>query len=143
MSNIREGDVKVYCLKMDVKKAMSVLRNKGYRSRLGSIEYTSRVERQIRDGQRFLEMLDLSPYSRCKTVDELKQRISRTRNTLKIRLSELDPEADGHQLSMFEVLEEISEPERENRKKAIAELKDEIHWLHKCLGICKNRDYFN
>jgi len=88
-------------------------------------------------------MLNESPYSNCKTVDELKQRISRKRNKLKEELKALDPTAEGHQISMFEVLGEISETERVKRDKAITELKEEIHWLHKCLGICKNRNYFD
>jgi len=141
MDNIRDGNVKVYCLKMEVRRSLTSL--KGYRAMLGGLPNTSRVSRQIADGDSFLAMLNESPYSNCKTVDELKQRISRKRNKLKEELKALDPTAEGHQISMFEVLGEISETERVKRDKAITELKEEIHWLHKCLGICKNRNYFD
>lgn len=142
MDNIRDGGTKVFCLKIEIRKRMTSLDKKCYRTRIGGIAYTSRVERQLKDGERFLNMLNEPPYCNCKTVDELKQRISKKRNHLKKQLVELDESADGHQISMLEILDDITEIEKQERKIKIADLKDEIHWLHKCLGICKNKDYF-
>jgi len=142
MDNIRDGNTSVYCLKKEIKRQMEILDKRWYRTRIGGIAYTSRVQRQFEDGEKFLAMLDEMPYCNCKTVDELKQRISKKRNKLKSQLVELDEGENGHQISVFEILEPISEREKEERTKKIADLNEEIHWLHKCLGICKNKDYF-
>jgi hypothetical protein len=87
-------------------------------------------------------MIKHTPYSRCKTVTSLKERIVKERNKLKEELVKIDMGSSGHQLSIFEMMDERTEEEKKRHEARVAKLKDEIHWLHKCLGICKNTDYF-
>ena len=143
MDNIRDGTTTVFALKWEVRKKIEGLKNIKCNVRFVGENYVSRVTRQIEDGEKFIAMLDESAYSSCKTVDELKQRISRKRNGLKKKLIELDPLTEGHQISIFEIIDTTTEEEKKAKEVAILALKEEIHWLHKCLGICKNKDYFN
>ncbi len=133
MSNIREGNVRVYYLEREIREALNVLRAR---------PLTERSERQLVDGAKFLEMIKHTPYSRYKTVASLKERIVKERNKLKAELIKIDTGSTGHQISIFEMLDERSEEEKKRHESRVAKLKDEIHWLHKCLGICKNTDYF-
>ena len=141
MSNIRDGNEKVYFLKKEVERSVEYLETTGYMSN-GEIIYKSRVKRQIEDGLRFLDMLKEPAYSGCKTLDELKFRISKRRNVLKRKLVKLDSRLEGHQMTIFDMMDDVSEHDRNKRLKEIESLKEEIHWLHKCLGICKSRNYF-
>ena len=133
MSNIREGNVRVYYLEREIREALNVLRAR---------PLTERSERQLVDGAKFLEMIKHAPYSRYKIVSSLKERIVKERNKLKAELVKIDVESKGHQISIFEMLDERSEEEKKRHEARVAKLQDEIHWLHKCLGICKNTDYF-
>lgn len=142
MENIRDGSVTVYILKRDVKRNMDILRKQRYMTSNSTREYMSRVERQLSDATKFLEMLNEYPYLNCKNVDELKRRISIRRNKLKRKLIEMDINQDGHQISIYDDVSLISKEELNTREVNINNLKEEIHWLHKCLGICQNLDYF-
>ena len=133
MSNIREGNVRVYYLEREIREALNVLRVR---------PLTERSERQLVDGAKFLEMIKRAPYNRYKIVSSLKERIVKERNKLKAELVKIDVESKGHQISIFEMLDERSEEEKKRHEARVAKLKAEIHWLHKCLGICKNTDYF-
>ena len=133
MSNIRDTNIRVYYLERQIREALSKLRNR---------PLTERSERQLVDGAKFLEMIKHTPYSRCKTVTSLKERIVKERNKLKEELVKIDTGSSGHQLSIFEMMDERTEEEKKRHEARVAKLKDEIHWLHKCLGICKNTDYF-
>ena len=133
MSNIRDTNIRVYYLEREIREALSKLRSR---------PLTERSERQLVDGAKFLEMIKHTPYSRCKTVTSLKERIVKERNKLKEELVKIDTGSSGHQLSIFEMMDERTEEEKKKHEARVAKLKDEIHWLHKCLGICKNTDYF-
>ncbi len=133
MQNVREGNVRVYYLEKEIRERIEVL-SEGHIS--------ERRARQILDGEKFLDMIKHTPYKSCGTIVSLKNRISKIRNKKKAELLKLDTGADGHQMTLFELLDERSEQEKAEDEKRIAELKEEIHWLHKCLGICKNKDYF-
>ena len=133
MSNIRDTNIRVYYLEREIREALSKLRAR---------PLTERSERQLVDGAKFLEMIKHTPYSRCKTVTSLKERIVKERNKLKEELVKIDTGSSGHQLSIFEMMDERTEEEKKRHEARVAKLKDEIHWLHKCLGICKNTDYF-
>jgi hypothetical protein len=133
MSNIRDTNIRVYYLEREIREALSKLRSR---------PLTERSERQLDDGAKFLEMIKHTPYSRCKTVTSLKERIVKERNKLKEELVKIDTGSSGHQLSIFEMMDERTEEEKKRHEARVAKLKDEIHWLHKCLGICKNTDYF-
>lgn len=142
MENIRDGSVTVYILKRDVKRSIDVLRKQRNITSNSSKEYISRVERQLSDGTKFLTMLNEYPYLSCKNVDELKRRISLRRQKLKQKLINLDMNQAGHQISIFDDVSVLTEEELNVRETNINNLKEEIHWLHKCLGICQNMDYF-
>ena len=77
MDNIREGNVSVYVLKKDVERELKVLKGQVAMLRINSASNTPRIVRQMLDAEAFLKMLNESSYASCKTVDELKQRISR------------------------------------------------------------------
>lgn len=111
-------------------------------SRLEVIYRNPRVKRQYEDGIRFIEMISKAPYVNCRTVSNLQKEISKQRDALKQELINIDSYMPGHQLSIFEVVDEISEQEKQELELKIINLKEEIRWLHKCLGICKNRRYF-
>ena len=133
MSNIRDTNIRVYYLEREIKEALSRLKAK---------PLTERSERQLVDGAKFLEMIKHTPYSRCKTVTSLKERIVKERNKLKEELVKIDVGSCGHQLSIFEMMDERTDEEKKKHVAKVEKLKEEIHWLHKCLGICKNADYF-
>ena len=133
MSNIRDTNIRVYYLEREIRESLSKLRSR---------PLTERSERQLVDGAKFLEMIKHTPYSRCKTVTSLKERIVKERNKLKEELVKIDTGSSGHQLSIFEMMDERTEEEKKRHEARVTKLKDEIHWLHKCLGICKNTDYF-
>ena len=139
MSNIRDGKVKVFFLKLYVSYNVNRLKKITGITVVEEDTLRTRNVRQLVDGEKFLTMLNESTYCNCKTIDELKQKISKKRNKLKRELVALDESLDGHQLSFFT----LTEAEKEERNNKIKALKEEIHWLHKCLGICKNTDYFN
>ena len=133
MSNIRDTNIRVYYLEREIREALSSLKAK---------PLTERSERQLVDGAKFLEMIKHTPYSRCKTVTGLKERIFKERNKLKKELVKIDTESTGHQLSIYEMMDERTDEEKKKHVAKVEKLKEEIHWLHKCLGICKNADYF-
>ena len=133
MSNIRDTNIRVYYLEKEIRESLVSLRRK---------PLTERSERQLVDGAKFLEMIKHVPYSRCKTVASLKERIVKERNKLKEELVRIDTGTRGHQMSIYELMDERTEEEKKKHALKVEKLKEEIHWLHKCLGICKNADYF-
>ena len=133
MSNIRDTNIRVYYLEREIREALSKLRSR---------PLTERSERQLVDGAKFLEMIKHTPYSRCKTVTSLKERIVKERNKLKEELVKIDTGSFGHQITIYEMLDERTDEEKVRHAAKVEKLKEEIHWLHKCLGICKNTDYF-
>ena len=101
-----------------------------------------RVKRQLEEGYNFLEMIERHPYKGCETVSKLKQKISEERNKLKARVIALDANMPGHQFSLFENPQEVTEQQQIEISREQQWLEGEIRWLHKCLGMCSNRDYF-
>lgn len=101
-----------------------------------------RVLRQGKDAANFLNMVSCPPYSKCRTVSDLKKKISEERNKLKAEVVSLDKYLPGHQFTLFEVIDDLTEDEKREVDEKIAKLKGEIHFLHKCLGMCSNKEYF-
>lgn len=133
MENVRSGNLKVSSMKKEIDQNIILL----------EVAYKNpRIERQIRDGTLFLDMIAKPPYATCRTVSKLKKKISEEREKLKQELRNLDYHMPGHQFSIFETEEEVSEEERKELEYKKIELKDQIRWLHKCLGMCSNKDYF-
>jgi hypothetical protein len=102
-----------------------------------------RAKRQLQEGHNFLDMIDKPPYKECETVSKLKQKISEERNRLKDKCDKLDANMPGHQFGFFETPQEVTSLQQEEIECAQKWLQEEIRWLHKCLGICSNRNYFN
>ena len=133
MDNIRSGNSKVTNLKKEIVEKLHVLTS--------SYE-NPRVKCKIEEGRNFLKMIEKPPYNRCDTVGKLKEMISEERAKLKTKKAELDVNMPGHQFSIFEVVREISEQEQQECARQQQLIEEEIKWLHKCLGICSNRNYF-
>lgn len=137
MSNIRSGNMKVSRMRDEITKRLTVLAV-GYNPK----KCNPRVKRQLEQGQNFLDMISKPPYRYCITVSALAKKISEHRQELKARVAALDTNMPGHQFSLFETPQAVSEEKQEEIAKEQMWLNQEIEWLHKCLGICKNRDYF-
>ena len=133
MDNIRSGNLKVKKLKEEVESAVVMLK----------FSYiTRRSSRQIMDGTKFLEMIAKPPYVGCRTVSDLKKKIKEERNKIKEEITKIDRYMPGHQLTLFETIEDITEEEQKEIERKKQEYEAELHWLHKCLGMCSNKDYF-
>ena len=76
-------------------------------------------------------------------ISDLKKRIKIEREKLKERLVEIDYYMPGHQFTFFENPKETTEQEKKEIATEKIRLQKEIRWLHKCLGMCSNRNYFN
>jgi len=133
MENIRNGNLSVTKMKKEIEQSMISLQ-------LGYLH--KRARRQLTDGAKFLNMIELPMYKSCLTVSSLKKKISEERERLKQQLLELDESMPGHQMTFFEVVKEVTTAEQTIKSKQIANLEFEVRWLHKCLGICSNRLYF-
>ena len=133
MNNTRSGNVRVTKLKKEIAEKLVILAP-GYGD--------PRIKRKIEEGRNFLEMIEKPPYNRCATVAKLKTMISDERNKLKARLVELDVNMPGHQFSLFETPREVSEQEQEEIARQQQLIEEEVKWLHKCLGMCSNTNYF-
>ena len=133
LDNIRSGNLKVKKLKEEIQSAVVMLKFS---------HITKRASRQIMDGTKFLEMIAKPPYKGCRTVSELKKKISEERNKLKAEVVKIDRYMPGHQMNIFETVEEITEEQQQKIEAKKKELEAEIHWLHKCLGMCSDRSYF-
>lgn len=137
MANIRSGNMKVVNMKNEICSRVRELQLKYY----GGVA-NIRAKRQMEQGMNFLDMISKPPYASCNTVSDLMKQISEQRNTLKARMMALDTNMPGHQFSLFETPQDVSEEKQEEIAKEQMWLEQEIAWLHKCLGMCKNRDYF-
>ncbi len=134
MANERSGNMRVSEMISQIKNRLNEL-EMGY--------FHKRANRQLVDGIKFLEMIRKPPYNRCTTVSELKKTISGERAKLKQQIADLDSSMPGHQFNFFEEKEELSEEEQKTLIKVKARITEEVKWLHKCLGMCANKDYFN
>ena len=135
MEVIRSGNLSVKKMKAEIENDVALL-NARY------IYKNKRVKRQLNDAKLFLEMICKAPYVNCRTVSKLKKKISEERSKLKEQVLSLDRFMPGHQFTLFEEITNSSEEERKQAKKEIENLNEQIHWLHKCLGMCSSRKYF-
>ena len=133
MEDIRSGNLRVKKMKEEIECAVVMLK---------CSYITKRSQRQILDGTKFLEMISKPPYRGCRTVSQLKKKISEERNKIKEELLKIDRYMPGHQMTIFETTEEITEEEQKEIEKKKLEYEAELHWLHKCLGMCSNKKYF-
>lgn len=138
MANIRSGNMKVSKMKDEIVKRLAVLAV-GYNPK----KCNPRVKRQLEQGRNFLDMISKPPYRYCTTVSSLTKKISEQRHELEARVIALDSNMPGHQFSLFETPQAVTAEKQEEIEKEQMWLNQEIKWLHKCLGMCKNRDYFN
>lgn len=133
MDNVRSGNLSVKKMKDEIEKDLALLQ----------LKFPSeRVKRQISDGEKFLKMISELPYANCKTVSKLKQKISDERNDLKQKVLDLDVHLPGHQFTLFEDPVSVSDNEKSEVLWEIQGLKEEVRWLHKCLGMSSSRNYF-
>ena len=137
MADIRSGNMKVSRMREEITKSLAVLAV-GYNPKKTNL----RAKRQLEQGYNFLDMISKPPYRSCITVSSLAKMISEQRQALKTRVSALDTNMPGHQFSLFEIPQAVSQEQQEEIAKEQMWLNQEIEWLHKCLGMCKNRDYF-
>ena len=137
MADIRSGNMKVSRMREEITKSLAVLAV-GYNPKKISL----RAKRQLEQGYNFLDMISKPPYRSCTTVSRLAKMISQQRQELKERVRALDTNMPGHQFSLFETPQAVSQEQQEEIAKEQMWLNREIEWLHKCLGMCKNRDYF-
>ena len=134
MDNERSGNLSVINMKKEITESMELLKE-------GVLH--KRAQRQLLDGAKFMEMIAKYPYVTCRTVSELKNKISQEREKLKSQVSEVEQFLPGYQLSLFETdAESIAEEDEALFEAEKKRLDDEITWLHKCLGMCSNRNYF-
>ena len=133
MKNTRNGNLNVEKLKQEVYERQIII---------GNYYPTPRVKRLYNDAKNFLAMIRGYPYCNAKTIAELKRVIQNKRASLQKDLKALDPFIPGHQFAMFEEIRELTTEEELNFEKKKEALEEEIRWLHKCLGICTNPNYF-
>ena len=133
MDNIRSGNLSVAKMKKEIEESLAILE-------LGYLH--KRAQRQLVDGAKFLEMLQEPIYKNCLTVSRLKKKISEERNKVKERLITIDRYMPGHQFTFFETIGQVTKEQEEKLAQEKEKLLNEIRWLHKCLGMCSNRNYF-
>lgn len=104
--------------------------------------FTKRSLRQLTDARRFLDMLNEPKYANIEKISDLKKAITNERKKLQDISASFDKLLPGYQLSMFENLDSITDEQREYIRVQKILLDEEVHWLHKCLGICHNKEYF-
>ena len=133
MADIRNGNLGVEKMKDEIYAYLFLLKER-YPNK--------RIMRQLVDGDKFLEMISKPPYCHCKTVSQLKIKISEHRNSLKALLERTDKYTENYQMTIFDSFEQISQTRCNQVLQERKRLTEEIKWLHKCLGMCSNRDYF-
>lgn len=132
-NNIRSSRCSVELMKKEIISGLSQkVRSIGYR----------KVEPQLQEAYNFISMIEKPPYQGCATVGYLKHRIVEERNLLKDRLAKLEVNLPGYQFSLFEMPQPVSECQQEEIMREIQWLEGQIRWLHKCLGMASNRNYF-
>lgn len=110
---------------------------------LKEVPTNKRVIRQLIDAYDLLNMLKSPPYCRAETVSELKNLISAKRAEIKDLLEKVDPFTVGHQFRFDELdIKPVSKELLDELEKEKEDWQKELRWLHKCLGMCTNRDYF-
>ena len=133
MDNIRNGNLGVEKMRREILESIEVLK---------TAPMSKRTERQLIDGDKFIKMIDTYPYYLCKTVSGLRKKIIYEREKTKYILSKTDKYSLNHQVTIFDTYEEIGEDEEKRILYERERLEEEIKWLHKCIGMCINRDYF-
>ena len=133
MDNIRSGNLSVEKLRQEIYERQKVL---------GGYYPSAKVKRLYNDAKNFLAMIQGYPYCNAKTVSELKREIKNKRAALQRELEKVDPFVPGHQFTLFEEAKELTPEEITKFEKLKETLEGEIKWLHKCLGICTNPNYF-
>ena len=110
--------------------------------RLESVPTTYRRARQLEDAKNFLKMLNEPQYRGIEKISQLNRKIADNRQKLKTIYNEGTRLLPGYQLAIFDVGVDIDEKEKEEIKRQRDMIDQEIKWLHKCLGICHNKEYF-
>lgn len=114
----------------------------GEAKRIESRPFTARSIRQLTDARRFLDMLNEPQYASIQKVSELKAKITKERKKLQDINDGFNKFLPGYQMSVFEDADATTEEQRKFIRAQKVLIEEEIHWLHKCLGICHNREYF-
>ncbi len=135
--NIRSGNMKVSRMKEEISKRLAILE-----LMVDPNKMSPELKRKLEHGHNFLEMIEEPLYVECKTVGALKRTIKRRRDMLLQKDAELSVNMPGHQLSIFEAPQELTYEQQEEIAREQMWLQQEIKWLHKCLGMCSNREYF-
>lgn len=110
--------------------------------RIESRTFTIRSVRQLTDARRFLDMLNEPQYANVKKVSELKNMLTKERKKLQYISRSFDKFLPAYQLSLFESSDSVTDEQIRFIKVQKDLIDKKIHWLHKCLGICYNNEYF-
>ena len=110
--------------------------------RLEKEPFNPRSRRQLEDARHFLKMMGEYRYSALDKISDLKKKIAENRQKLKAVYDSSAPFFPGYQLTIFDVGVDIGDKERKELEMQRLLIQKEIRWLHKCLGICHNKDYF-
>ena len=133
MDSIRSANMTLEQMKEEINLAVQ---------RLSACGVGKKKAKKINDANKFMDMLKLFPYVQWKTVGELKNKLKEERKKLTSYKVEMDSFLPGYQLSFFEDPKVISEQESKEIGEVNDHLEREIKWLHKCLGMTVNRNYF-
>lgn len=133
--NARSGNTKTLNLIAFINEEVATLKNN---------PINKRSMRQLVDADNFLKMLKAPPYCRTNTVSELKREISFKREELLTLIHQVEPALEGYQFTFEDILDKdnISCNMQKELENNIKNWQEELRWLHKCLGICVNMDYF-
>ena len=101
-----------------------------------------KVEAQLQEAYNFIKMIEKAPYSQCATVGYLVHEIREVRNKLTARVEQINSNLPGHQMSLFETTTEFTLEQERALIEEKCKLEEEIRWLHKCLGMALNPNYF-
>lgn len=134
MAEVFSGNLKVSNLLNEIQLELN---------RLKDGRLNKRSMRQILDAEQFIKMVKRPPYSQALTVSDLKKIIQERYQEYKENIAIADTQLDGYQFTFFDTeADEPSESEKLEICKAKEAMEIEKKWLHKCLGMCSNKEYF-
>lgn len=110
--------------------------------RIESGTFNRRKIRQLADARNFLDMLSEPDYIVCERIIDLKRKIAQERKELQGICQSMNKYFPGYQLNFDDNDNEMSEENVRRIRSQKCLLEEKIHWLHKCLGICHNKEYF-
>lgn len=134
MAETYSGNMKVYNLLYEIQLELN---------RLLDGPVNKRTMRQMLDAKKFIEMVKQPPYCQAITVSDLKKILQGKYQEYNERLSIADTNLAGHQFTFNDIcVAESSEEEMKESAETKEAMEKEKRWIHKCMGICCNKQYF-